>query len=304
MEQLSNILASLMMKFPTDIDIDAIRAANKARREATFKRFSELYPDAFISEQFIFEVQLAESEEKPCENCKSYPCSKTKNQGWRHQVSNEDGVLVIRFGYCRYCRQFLRQRKINQQFKTAKIPALYLGKSFADYEKTPDNEKAVRMSKFVIDNPDNGLYLYGKPGTGKTFLAAIIAQEYIKRGRTVVFADVPSLLDQLKSTFNKDSDETINNLMETLSAVDLLILDDIGTESTTEWAIERLYLIVNNRYTEGKPIIATANYKLEQVAGKLNRTKNSEENVTGNRIVSRLKQICKVVEIGGNDRRI
>ena len=117
----------------------------------------------------------------------------------------------------------------------------------------------------------------------------------------VIFGDVPSILDDLKSTFSRKPDDNrprIEELMNELQEVDILVLDDIGTEYSTEWALERLYMIINNRYNVGKPIIATSNFNAEKLKSRF------KDNVTGARIVSRLCEMCKAVELKGYDHRI
>ena len=101
---------------------------------------------------------------------------------------------------------------------------------------------------------------------------------------------------------------SLEELMKALEEVDLLILDDIGTENPTEWAAERLYLIVNSRYSAGKPIIATSNFNAAELVNRLKTRDKSgrliESDVTGQRIVSRLCEMCQPVKIGGVDRRL
>ena len=114
------------------------------------------------------------------------------------------------------------------------------------------------------------------------------------------------MLDDLKSTFDSKN-KSLDDLMESLTTADLLVLDDLGTESPTDWAVERIYLIINQRYNAEKPLIVTSNFKLSEVGQRLNEPKKSENkfpSVTGKRIVSRLAQMCKRIEIKGRDRRI
>ena len=116
---------------------------------------------------------------------------------------------------------------------------------------------------------------------------------------------MPTLLEILRSSFD-DPNTKITDLMDDLAKVDLLVLDDLGTENPTEWAVERLYSIINQRYNAEKPLIVTSNFRLKEVADRLNNPKNKREgypSVTGDRIVSRLAQMCERIELTGRDWR-
>ena len=113
----------------------------------------------------------------------------------------------------------------------------------------------------------------------------------------MIFGDVPSLLDDLKATFDKKSESSFEQLMNDLTRADMLILDDIGAEYSTDWAVERLYTVINNRYNAGRPILSTSNY------GKDELKRHFKGNMTGSRIVSRLVEMGEMILIGGKDRR-
>ena len=83
-----------------------------------------------------------------------------------------------------------------------------------------------------------------------------------------------------------------------LQAADVLILDDLGVENPTAWVAERMYVIINARYNGQKPVIVTSNFTLDGLISRF------ADEITGTRIVSRLKQMCKLAEISGGDRRL
>lgn len=267
--------------------------------QALYDKWQALFPQAYVSNWFLVNIKREEFADKACETCKGLPCQKLNSNGFRHIVSEENGELTIRYSPCQYTQIAKRQAKANRQFKLAKIPAMYVGKTFKDYQVDFNNKNAVAWAKRL-----ESLYLFGTPGVGKTFLAAIMAQEFLKQGKSVIFGDVPILLDQLKGTFGKESEATLEELMKTLAEVDVLFLDDLGTETPTEWAVERLYLIVNSRYNAQKPLIVTSNYNPDAAARRLNRPKNAPEGVTGDRIISRISQMCRLVQLTGDDRRL
>ena len=135
-----------------------------------------------------------------------------------------------------------------------------------------------------------GLYLFGTVGTGKTWTAAGIMRAYIERGERTRWLTVPTWLHQQRESF--DSDASMESV-ESLARRGLLVLDDIGVERATPWALEMLYVLINEAYNRETPMVVTGNLTLAQLADKI-----------GARLVSRMAEVCKPVEIKGPDRRM
>ena len=109
-----------------------------------------------------------------------------------------------------------------------------------------------------------GWLLYtGPSGSGKTHLAVAIGGRVLAEGRPVFFAFVPALLDHLRSTFSPDSPVGYDELFEQIKTIPLLILDDLGAESSTAWAEEKLYQIVVHRHEARLPTVITTSFSLD-----------------------------------------
>jgi DNA replication protein DnaC len=109
------------------------------------------------------------------------------------------------------------------------------------------------------------LVLKGGYGCGKTHLAAAIANDRLARGEPVLFVVVPDLLDHLRATFAPASRVTYDERFEMVRATPFLILDDLGAQTTTAWALEKLFQLFNYRYNAQLPTVVTTNRELEEI---------------------------------------
>jgi len=151
-----------------------------------------------------------------------------------------------------------------------------------------------------------GIFLTGCRGVGKTHLAAALMREMILQIRPVnqagtykvdiqkmpLFISVPELLLEIRDTFQSDgiSEKAV---IDRYSLVDLLILDDLGVEKTSEWVLQTLYTILDRRYREELRTVITSNLSIAEIQEKLD-----------DRIASRIVGMCRVCILKGKDRRV
>src|SRR3979409_1669754 len=148
--------------------------------------------------------------------------------------------------------------------------------TFLPAGRTPLAEPAKRMlaesfekCRMYAEEPPTWLLLTGPPGCGKTHLAAPIANRQIELGTEVFFTVVPDLLDHLRATFAPGGDVSYDDLFETVKNSPLLVLDDLGTQSSTQWAQEKLFQIMNHRYTANLPTVMTTNESTSRLDDRL-----------------------------------
>ena len=127
--------------------------------------------------------------------------------------------------------------------------------------------RALSASTVFADQPDGWLLLMGESGCGKTHLAIAIAAERMRQGEVVFFAFVPDLLDHLRSSLRPNMGVTYDDLFDQIKSVPLLILDDLGAESGTAWAQEKLHQIIVHRYNFRLPTIITTCLMMDQIEG-------------------------------------
>ncbi len=137
----------------------------------------------------------------------------------------------------------------------------------------PDKRLNLRMAyeraRDYADRPRGWLVFQGGYGCGKTHLAAAIANARIEQGLGALFLNVPDLLDYLRASFSPAAETGYVERFEMICHCELLILDDLGTESSTQWAQEKLFQILSTRYVERLPTIITTNHTLEDIDGRL-----------------------------------
>lgn len=174
--------------------------------------------------------------------------------------------------------------------------AMYSGMTFETFEyevnaKPEEREElsnALKKAEYFALNYDDmtkkWFVLYGDFGTGKTHLAAAIANHCRSQNQDVLFLTVPDLLDYLRTAFEPDSQITFDKLFNQIRSTSLLVLDDLGTESARPWAQEKLFQILDYRYVGQLPTVITLSKRLDQI---------------NPRIVSRLtdQRICNIIDI-------
>jgi DNA replication protein DnaC len=153
-----------------------------------------------------------------------------------------------------------------------------------------------RFTRAIEENVSagEGRWFHGDVGTGKTLLAMLISKAALEAGLSVAIYSVPGLLAEIQETYDEDSKRSYMDLFRRLCAVDLLHLDDLGAERRTEWVLEQLYSIVNERWQDQRSIVVTTNKEFGELREQI-----------GERTVSRLFGICGDPRpVMGPDQRI
>jgi DNA replication protein DnaC len=195
---------------------------------------------------------------------------------------------------CRCRAQMIAKAKARQL--SAVIPRRYRNVSFDRPPVTdidPGAVAIVRHFAHTIDEQlDNGrgLWLHGPVGTGKTTLAMLASKAALKAGRSVAIYSLPRLLNEIRDTYGSERSHTA--LLDRLIAVDLLHVDDVGAERTSDWVLEELYSIVNGRYEDERSMVITTNLGETDLAAQIHK-----------RTTSRLTEMCDQLEVVGEDKR-
>jgi DNA replication protein DnaC len=173
------------------------------------------------------------------------------------------------------------------------IPPRYRGVSFdrppvSDMAQQAGSREALAATRKYIDELDTqlpggrGLWLTGGTGTGKTTLAMLVSKAALDRGHSVAIYSLPKLLARIRRTYDSEpGGDSYLSFFERLTSVDLLHLDDLGVEKRSDWVLEQLYAVVNERYEAQRSILVTTNLNEPELIEQI-----------GERTVSRLLEMC------------
>lgn len=169
---------------------------------------------------------------------------------------------------------------------------------FESFKVNSENERNLKICKRYagafgeMQEKNQGLLFWGNPGTGKTFAAACIANYLLEQKEPVVMTSFVKLISELQR-LNGDEDE--EDIIRRLNRASLLIIDDLGAERSTDYALERVYNIVDSRYRARKPMLLTTNLSLREM--------QSTTDIRYARIYDRVFEVCYPVEFKGRSWR-
>lgn len=235
-------------------------------------------------------------------------CSACRGSGWL--VKTEDSVEAV--VPCPECRP---KEGLQKLWQKAAIPPRYFDRGFEEYSW--HNKLQERAQLRAIDyvqafpNVPRGLLFAGPCGVGKTHLSVAILKTLIQEKHVPArFVGEAELLRRLQYSYGPNSPETEREVLLPLSEVNLLVWDDLGTGRPTEWVRETIRTVINHRYTYNKATILSTNWPLKPPAnpspgsrGKTEPLQNTLAERIGQRLFSRIMEMCEIIEIDGPDFR-
>lgn len=205
-----------------------------------------------------------------------------------------------------------RLKRGRQKGVASAIPARYRGVSFerppvSDMARDMTTRHVVQATRSYVEGIEEnvaagrGLWLMGNTGTGKTTLGMLVAKEALAAGKTVGIYFAPRLLTRIRQTYQEaESPTAYDDFFRRITSVDLLYIDDLGSERHTDWVVEQLYAVINERYENELPMLVTSNADSDVDKGQ----RRLEEQI-GPRTVSRLVEICgDPLPLFGPDHRV
>ena len=255
-------------------------------RVEILKWLREYYPDAQIDElpRSLSPLTYAMRRENCHRSCPGVLNCPTYGYVMKpYRVMNGNKIIFGTAG--EQCQKWISEKSQAVIHKTAEscgVPDRYSNCTFENYDVLNYGSKVqMALSAAIKCTQDNkSLVLGGPPGTGKTHLAVAQVKEYLRSGKSALFMPVITILDEIKKTFGTNNTAAVE---DAIKKADFVVLDDLGTQYDTEWAAERLFSLIDYRYSHKLPMTITTNADnigmLETMAGK----------TSGFRIVSRIK---------------
>jgi len=223
---------------------------------------------------------------------------------WPGSLSSTDDKIIVRVMCLCQIKEEQDQKKEEEyrdlQQRILKIRSMsliddkYRNARFSEYTETKDNQTALRTAKKYVSNfeemlqNNQGIIFYGPVGTGKSFTAACIANELMEQCIPVVMTSFVKILQRIQ---NGEEEK----VLKALNDAKLLVLDDLGTESNTDYALEKVYNIIDSRNRAALPMILTTNLELSEMM--------QTPDIRYRRIYDRIFETCYPVNVPGESFR-
>ena len=234
-----------------------------------------------------------------CKHCKGLKEKKNDTEGYKTELDGDSFILSS----CKYKKEHLQKEKESTHIHTLFVSKRILNAQLELMDVTTPNRKKIyeHILKFIPKTQSNsfmkGLFIYGDFSTGKTYILGCIANELARNQIESLIIYFPDLVVELKTAI---ATPRFEELMNYLKSVDVLLLDDLGSENLTNWLRDEvLGPILNYRLMEEKPIFISSNLDptTEEFLSYLSITKTANDKLKGTRIKSRLEGLVKPVEL-------
>ncbi|GAO99625.1 primosomal protein DnaI [Fructobacillus ficulneus] len=316
MKDLGTVLKEFRQKYPQVSEGRLAHALEMIKNDEDVQNFwrdhqGELRENAFtISMMDLFEFVVQKKKAKNPETS-LYP-------GYYPILTIEKGYPHVTYQASEVKQQALMQKKMLKMVSVPKdVRQADLKVITAEMGQHQGREAAVsatvRLFDALVSKYDNqdddtfvpGLYLYGDFGVGKTYLMGALANALSASGVAVMMVHWTSMIEQLKSSFNRSNDQSIDQLLNQAKQAEVLILDDMGTDNLSAWARDSiLSVILEYRMQNELTTCFTSNFDLSSLEEYLAQTKDGKESGKAARLMQRVQFLAQPVAVAGQNLRL
>ena len=276
----------------------------------TFKKLvnSLKLPDQYLM-KYTTKLEETSKELNNCKKCKNLNECKNSYHGYVYYPDILNDNLVFDYIPCKYKKQDDYQNQYKKNIYLFEVPKEIKEASMKNIDlDDPERYDIIKKIKNFIDNyqtgrPTKGLYLTGNFGCGKTYLISACLNELAKKNHKIAIIYYPEFLRSLKESFGDN--EEYNNKFNFIKKIELLLIDDIGAETMTEWSRDEvLGTILQYRMQEGLTTFFTSNLTIKDLEEHFSVSHGGVEKVKAKRIIERIKQLTtEMLMVSVNKRK-
>lgn len=258
--------------------------------------------------KYTTKLERTSCELKNCKNCKNlYEC-KNEIDGYVYYPQKNESDIEFCYIPCKYKKEMDKINEYKSNIYHFNISDNLKNASMASIDTSDKNRfETIKWVNNFIKNyqkgtPIKGIYLNGNFGCGKTYLLSAMLNELAKKGSKVAMIYYPEFLRALKESFNGTDEYKIK--FNYIKKVDVLLLDDIGAETVTEWSRDEvLGTILQYRMEENLPTLFTSNLTMKELEIHLSTTNKDIDKVKARRIIERIKQLTTDITMISENKR-
>lgn len=295
-------------------DIVVSQDIQEMKKESLYALAKEKHIQAFLKDNHLDESIMVENwvefldyndDYHDCMNCMSLQNCPKNNHGMRKKLVYREGMIGLELESCPFGKELEERRLLLEKFVITNVndDMLLTDLSSLNIVKnakqlSPNGQKTLtHILKYIQEPNDQGLFLHGEMGCGKTTLLAGLMNSLAKKGKEIGFIHFPTYLIDLKASFSTGTNEYA---MERLMKVEYLLLDGIGEENITSWSRDEILLtIISYRLLNHLPTFFTSMYGYKDLK-KVYTIKKGDE-IRANTIISKLKALS--IEIMLDDEK-
>lgn len=239
-----------------------------------------------------------------CKDCPGLSSCSQPLAGKRKMLDlDADGFLIQNFVSCAYQTQVDEKRKHQKQFWLSHMSPKEYEIDLSSLAKGRAKEYQLAFRTILSSIQDSkGVYLYGQPGVGKTYLMLGLCNLFAKENKSVCFVKLPQLISDFKQNLT-DNEYRLKN-MALLQKADVVVLDDMGAEAISAWTRDEIMLpILEHRMTHQKKTYFTSNYAPEELFNQYIIRNESNSKISALRLLERIRSLSNPCKLSGESRR-
>lgn len=258
--------------------------------------------------KYTSKINLSACELKNCKKCKNIFDCKNEIKGYVYYPEKNEESIEFCYIPCKYKKELEKTNKYKDNIYYFNVPETLKNASMASIDITDKNRfgliKWIKtfINNYVAKKDTKGLYLNGNFGCGKTYLLTAMLNELAKQGHKVAMVYYPEFLRSLKESFQDGME--FKNRFNYIKKVELLLLDDIGAETLTEWSRDEILgTILQYRMEENLKTFFTSNLNIQELENHLSITNKDIDKVKARRIIERIKQLTEEMTLISENKR-